>query len=102
MNFSEEARAFLATLDPRTLLVSDGSDGRPVWVAVDAEAQRVYRIYANGVAEGFGDGKLMIYAASPDGPQEIEILTIGQDQMVCQGKGAARRITCSRLSQSPN
>ncbi|MBL8355670.1 MAG: hypothetical protein JNM01_12645 [Delftia acidovorans] len=99
MKFSEEARAFLATLDPRTLSVSDGGDGRPVWVAVDAEAQRVYRVYANGVAEGFGDGRLMIYAAGPDGPHEIEILTIGQDQMICQGKGAAQRITYSRLSE---
>lgn len=102
MKFSEEARAFLATLDPRTLLVSDGSDGRPVWVAVDAHAQRVYRIYANGVAEGFGDGRLMIYAASPDGPHEIEMLTIGQDLMICRGKGAAQRITFSRLSKSVN
>lgn len=102
MGLSEDARAFLEGLDPGMLSVGDGRDGRPVWVAVDAQARRVYRVFANGVAEGFGDGTLMVYTTGPDGPQEIEILTIGQDQMICQGKGAARRITCSRLSQSPN
>lgn len=99
MELSEDARAFVAGLDPEMLSVGDGSDGRPVWIAVDAQARRVYRVFANGVAEGFGDGVLMIYAAGPSGPHEMEMVTMGQDLMICQGEGAARCITHSRLSK---
>ncbi|MGJ2284795.1 hypothetical protein ACR8FC_22490, partial [Salmonella enterica subsp. enterica serovar Paratyphi A] len=47
-------------LDPESLKVGDGSDGLPVWIGVDAEAQRVYKVYASGLARGFGDGRMVI------------------------------------------
>lgn len=60
MELSERARQFLDALDPESLQVGDGSDGRPVWVGVDAEAGRVYKVYATGLATGFGDGRMAI------------------------------------------
>lgn len=58
METSERAKAFLASLDEDALQVGDGSDGKPVWIGVDGEAGRVYKIYATGLAQGFGDGRL--------------------------------------------
>ena len=60
METSERAKAFLASLDDEALQVGDGTDGKPVWIGVDAEAGRVYKVYANGLAQGFGDGTLLI------------------------------------------
>lgn len=60
MEQSEKAKEFLAALDPEALQVGDGSDGRPVWIGIDAEAQKVYKVYASGLAQGFGDGRLLI------------------------------------------
>ena len=61
MEQSEKARAFLAGLDQTQLTVGNGSDGLPVWIGVDAEAGRVYRIYASGLATGFDNGTLNIF-----------------------------------------
>ena len=60
MEQSEEAKQFLASLDPDALRVGDGSDGLPVWIGIDAEAQKVYKVYASGLAQGFGDGRMTI------------------------------------------
>lgn len=60
METSERAKAFLASLDDEALQVGGGSDGKPVWIGVDAEAGRVYKVYANGLAQGFGDGKMTV------------------------------------------
>jgi hypothetical protein len=60
MEQSQKAQEFLANLDPESLKVGDGADGLPVWIGVDAEAQRVYKVYASGLAQGFGDGRMVI------------------------------------------
>lgn len=60
MEQSEKAKEFLAALDPESLKVGDGSDGLPVWIGIDAEAQKVYKVYASGLAQGFGDGRMLI------------------------------------------
>lgn len=60
MEQSEKAKQFLASLDPESLKVGDGSDGLPVWIGVDAESQKVYKVYASGLAQGFGDGRMII------------------------------------------
>lgn len=60
MQQSEEAERFLAGLNQDDLKVGDGADGLPVWIGIDAEAQKVYKVYANGLAQGFGDGRLVI------------------------------------------
>lgn len=60
MTQSDKAREFLASLDPSALQVGNGSDGLPVWIGIDAEAQKVYKVYANGLAQGFGDGRMII------------------------------------------
>lgn len=60
MERSEQAQAFLESLDRDDLKVGDGSDGLPVWIGIDPEAGKVYKIYASGLAQGFGDGQLMI------------------------------------------
>lgn len=48
----ERAQQFLALLDKDALQVGDGTDGRPVWIGVDAEAGRVFKVYASGLAQG--------------------------------------------------
>lgn len=98
MELSEDARAFVAGLDPEMLSVGDGSDGLPVWIAVDAQARRVYRVFANGVAEGFGDGVLQIYASRMGGVRVLEQLTMGSNMMLTEGAGEGRVITCCELS----
>lgn len=60
MERSEKAKQFLASLDQEDLKVGDGSDGLPVWIGIDAEAQKVYKVYASGLAQGFGDGRMVI------------------------------------------
>lgn len=60
MEQSEKAKQFLAGLDPQSLKVGDGSDGLPVWIGINAEAQKVYKVYASGLAQGFGDGHMVI------------------------------------------
>lgn len=58
MELSARGQAFMDSLDPDSLKVSDGKDGLPVWVGIDAEAGRVYKVYASGLATGFGDVRL--------------------------------------------
>ena len=60
MEQSQKARQFLAGLDPEGLKAGNGSDGLPVWIGIDAEAQKVYKVYASGLAQGFGDGRMVI------------------------------------------
>ncbi|WPG35337.1 hypothetical protein [Variovorax sp. EBFNA2] len=60
MEQSARAQEFLRSLDPEGLKVGDGGDHLPVWIGVDAEAGRVYKVYASGLATGFGDGRLEI------------------------------------------
>lgn len=60
METSERAKAFLASLDEEALQVGDGTDGKPVWIGLDVDAGRVYKVYASGLAQGFGDGKMLI------------------------------------------
>ena len=55
-----QAERFLSSLDIEALKVGDGSDGLPVWIGIDADARKVYKIYASGLAQGFGDGNLTI------------------------------------------
>ena len=61
MALSEKAQKFMDSLAPDATEVGDGSDGKPVWVGIDAEASKRYAIHANGVATGFGDGELQIF-----------------------------------------
>jgi hypothetical protein len=60
MDLSERAQEFLCSLDPEGLEVGDGSDHLPVWIGVDAEAGKVFKVYASGLAPGFGNGRLSI------------------------------------------
>lgn len=60
LRVGERAQQFLALLDKDALQVGDGTNGRPVWIGVDAEAGRVFKVYANGLAQGFGDGKMLV------------------------------------------
>ena len=55
-----QAERFLSSLDIEALKVGDGSDGLPVWIGIDAASRKVYKIYASGLAQGFGDGHLKI------------------------------------------
>lgn len=68
MEKSDGARAFLASLDETQLEVGDGSDGLPVWIGIDAEAGRVYKVFADGSALGFGDGMLEVRNGLHEGP----------------------------------
>lgn len=81
MEQSEEAKKFLAGLDPESLKVGDGSDGLPVWIGIDAEAQKVYKVYASGLAQGFGDGRMIII----NGLQFIG-WRVGCGEQVCAGR----------------
>jgi len=60
MEHSARAQDFLRSLNPEGLKVGDGSDHLPVWIGIDAEAEKVYKVYASGLATGFGDGQLSI------------------------------------------
>ncbi|MFC7460781.1 hypothetical protein [Hydrogenophaga defluvii] len=82
METSERAQAFLASLDEEALQVGDGSDGMPVWIGVEAEAGRVYKFYASGLAQGFGDGKMLIRCG------------LRIDGQWCVGKGAQITAGC--------
>lgn len=85
MKSSEQAQLFLATLDQKALEVGDGTDGKPVWIGVDAEAGRVYKVYANGLAQGFGDGKMLIRC----GLQTEGQWSVGQGNQVTVGRDVA-------------
>ncbi|GEM_PF-6906617 len=50
----------MESLDPEALLVGDGSDHLPVWIGIDAESGKVFKIYATGLAQGFGDVRMTI------------------------------------------
>lgn len=94
MEQSEEARRFLASLDPDALKVGDGSDGLPVWIGIDAKAQKIYKLYASGLAQGFGDGSMIII----NGLQFIG-WRVGCGEQVCTGRhlmlsGEAGTVVC--------
>jgi len=94
----EGSEILINSIDPRTLSVGDGADGRPIWVAVDAVTQRVYRVYANGIATGFGDGVLTIAAATKSGTRQFEQNTSGMNMAVTEEEGASKCITLYELS----
>lgn len=94
MEQSEKAKQFLASLDSQALEVGDGSDGLPVWIGIDAEAQKVYKVYACGLVEGFGDGVLIsrIGVGSHAG-QPADVSTQGKHICVELGEGMSRKLT---------
>ncbi len=86
MEQSEKAKQFLASLDPQALKVGDGSDGLPVWIGIDAEAGKVYKVYASGQATGFGDGCMQIRSGVDKADQRfVGQLTIGKHVMLLTG-----------------
>lgn len=92
MEQSDEAKRFLANLDPEALKVGDGSDGLPVWIGIDAEAQKVYKVYASGLAVGFGDGLLINrVGVGLRAGAAVEQSTIGSHVMLDIGQGAIGR-----------
>lgn len=64
--------------------VSDGTDGLPVWIGIDPEAGKVYKVYASGMAQGFGDGRMLII----NGMQFIEG-RVGSGEQLTQGRHIA-------------
>lgn len=85
METSERAKAFLASLDEEALQVGDGTDGKPVWIGVDAEAGRVYKVYASGLAQGFGDGVMLIRC----GLQTEGQWSVGEGTQITAGRDVA-------------
>lgn len=85
--------AWLKSLDPNSLRVGDGSDGLPLWIAVDPIGQKVYKVYASGLAEGFGDGRLLIFNGLKAGPgwrtAKAEQLTHGRHISLMGEEGGA-------------
>lgn len=101
MEQSAKAAQFLASLDPESLKVGDGSDGLPVWVGVDAESQRVYRVYANGLAIGFGDGDLIsMIGVGPNAGRTSEVNTSGKYIIHAFGIGVDRKMHFLELKES--
>lgn len=93
MEQSEEAKKFLAGLDPESLKVGDGSDGLPVWIGIDAEAQKVYRVYASGLALGFGDGDLISrIGVGPHAGRVSDVSTLGRHSIHAFGEGMDRKM----------
>ena len=93
MEQSEKAKEFLAALDPEALQVGDGSDSRPVWVGIDAEAQKVYRVYASGLAMGFGDGDLVSrIGVGPNAGRVSDVNTMGRHLIHAFGEGMDRKM----------
>lgn len=98
MKQSEKAQAFLQSIDPESLKVGDGSDGLPVWVGVDAEAQKVYKVYANGIALGFGNGVMVNrLGVGARAGMPIEQSTIDRHVMLKYGEGMAERMELVEL-----
>lgn len=81
MEQAESASKFLTSLDPEALKVGDGSDGLPVWIGIDAEAQRIYKVYASGLAQGFGDGRMVIINGL-----QFASWHVGRGEQVCAGR----------------
>lgn len=83
---SDRAQAFLRSLDPEGLKVGDGSDHLPVWIGIDAEAGKVYKVFASGLATGFGDGVMQIRSGIGDpGHRFVEQTTNGPHLMLDTG-----------------
>ena len=101
MEQSEKAKEFLAALDPEALQVGDGSDGRPVWIGIDAEAQRVYTVSSNGLATGFGDGVLHVRTGL--GPHAGELIeqTTTDERFVIFDAGSGPDRTMNFLEIKP-
>ena len=93
MEASERAQAFLQSLDPEGLKVGDGTSGLPVWIGVDAQAQKVYKVYANGLATGFGDGVMTNrVGVGMRAGQWVEQNTIGLHVLLSTGEGMGRKM----------
>jgi len=83
MEQSARAKEFLRTLDPEGLKVGDGSNQLPVWIGIDAEAGKVYKVYACGLATGFGDGLMQLRSGAEQAqPKFVEQLTAGRHIML--------------------
>lgn len=90
----EKSDLFLEGLDPQTLKVGDGTDHLPVWVGVDPGAQRVYRVYACGLVDGFGDGRIISrLGVGSQAGQSSEVKTQGRHISVEVGEGKGRKLT---------
>jgi len=86
MDLSERAQEFLRSLDPEGLKVGNGGDHLPVWIGIDAEAGKVYKVYASGLATGFGDGAMQIRSGvDKAGQRFVEQLTTGRHVMLLTG-----------------
>lgn len=93
MDASARAQAFLQSLDPECLKVGDGTNGLPVWIGVDAQAQKVYKVFANGLATGFGDGVMTNrVGVGMRAGQLVEQNTIGLHVMLSTGEGMGRQM----------
>lgn len=93
MEAAERAQAFLQSLDPDSLKVGDGTNSLPVWIGVDAEAQKVYMVYANGLATGFGDGVMINrLGVGARAGQFVEQDSVGRHVMLSLGKGVDRQM----------
>lgn len=55
MDFSDEERAFLDALGLSAESVGDGTDAKPMWIAVDVQRRRVYKVFGIGRCEGFAE-----------------------------------------------
>lgn len=96
---SESAQAFLASIDPDSLRVGNGSDGRPVWIGIDPEARKIYKVYASGLATGFGNGMLVSrIGVGVRAGLVIEQSTIGGNVMLDIGQGSSRRMEMIELA----
>lgn len=91
MEMEQRSKQFVEGLDPEALLVGDGSDHLPVWIGIDAESGKVFKIYATGLAQGFGDGRMtIINGMSPDRwhVKRGEQVSSGKNLMLSQEDGA--------------
>lgn len=93
MEQSDKAKRFLAGLDPESLKVGDGSDWLPIWIGIDAEAGRVYRVFATGLVTGFGDGNLVSkVGVGQDAGRVSDVSTMGQHIIHAFGDGMDRKM----------
>lgn len=92
------AESFMTSLDSRTLEVGDGSDGRPIWIAVDVENRRTYKIYSNGTTSGFGNGFLRILVNGPDGEKYLEQVTADGHVSIAEERNGMPSVTLYKES----
>lgn len=98
MEQSEKAKQFLAGLDPESLKVGDGSDGLPVWIGINAEAQKVYKVFASGLALGFGNGVMVNrMGVGARAGKPVEQSTIDRHVLLKHGDGMGGRMELIEL-----